>query len=101
LPAQEALDPRSQSADDEFFSTHRPEYVFLAAAKVGGVPANSSYPADFLYDNLAIQGNVIDSAWRHGASNLLFPGSSCIYPKLALQPIRRRVSAHGSAGAYQ
>jgi GDP-L-fucose synthase len=88
LPAREALDLRSQPAVDEFFRTQHPEYVFFAAAKVGGILANSSFPAEFLYDNLAIQGNIIDSAWRHGVKKLQFLGSSCIYPKLAPQPIR-------------
>jgi GDP-L-fucose synthase len=88
LPTREALDLCVQPAVDEFFARQRPDYVFLAAAKVGGILANSTYPADFLRDNLAIQTNVIDSAWRHGVRKLLFLGSSCIYPKLAPQPIR-------------
>lgn len=73
---------------DAFFEQERPEYVFLAAAKVGGIHANDTYPADFLRDNLQIQTNVIDAAWRAGAKKLCFLGSSCIYPKLAPQPIR-------------
>jgi GDP-L-fucose synthase len=81
------LDLRNQPAVDRFFSQHRPEYVFLAAAKVGGILANSTHPADFLRDNLAIQLNVIDEAWRHGVRKLAFLGSSCIYPKFAAQPI--------------
>lgn len=81
------LDLREQASVREFFAAQRPEYVFLAAAKVGGILANNSYPVDFLCDNLLIQTNVIDSAWRHGARKLLFLGSSCIYPKLAPQPI--------------
>jgi len=88
LRGHDVLDLRVRSQVDEFFASTHPEYVFLAAAKVGGILANSTYPADFLYDNLAIQTNVIDSAWRHGARKLLFLGSSCIYPKLAPQPIR-------------
>ena len=84
---------------DEFFADNRPEYVFLAAAKVGGILANSTYPADFLYDNLAIQTNVIDSAWRHGASKLLFLGSSCIYPRSAPQPIREEYLLTGELEA--
>jgi GDP-L-fucose synthase len=88
LPGRELVDLRVRSEVDEFFADNRPEYVFLAAAKVGGILANSTYPADFLYDNLAIQTNLIDSAWRHGATKLLFLGSSCIYPRLAPQPIR-------------
>jgi GDP-L-fucose synthase len=82
------LELRDRAAVDRFFSEEKPEYVFLAAAKVGGILANSSYPADFLYDNLAIQTNVIDAAFRSGTRKLAFLGSSCIYPKLAPQPIR-------------
>lgn len=73
---------------DDFFAAEKPEYVFLAAAKVGGILANATYPADFLRDNLLIQTNVIDAAYRQGATKLLFLGSSCIYPKFAPQPIR-------------
>ncbi len=76
---------RRRSSD--FFAEQRPEYVFLAAAKVGGIHANNTYPADFIRDNLQIQTNVIDAAYRHGASKLLFLGSSCIYPKHAPQPM--------------
>jgi GDP-L-fucose synthase len=72
----------------EFFNAEKPEYVFLAAAKVGGILANSTRPAEFLYDNLAIELNVIDSAYRAGVTKLQFLGSSCIYPKLAPQPMR-------------
>jgi GDP-L-fucose synthase len=72
---------------ETFFSIEKPEYVFLAAAKVGGILANSLYPADFLRDNLAIELNVIHSAWRHGVRKLCFLGSSCVYPKFAPQPI--------------
>jgi len=82
------LDLRNQAAVAQFFEDTRPQYVLLAAAKVGGIYANSTYPADFIRDNLQIQTNVIDSAWRSGASKLCFLGSSCIYPKLAPQPIR-------------
>jgi GDP-L-fucose synthase len=82
------LELRDRAAVDRFFSQEKPEYVFLAAAKVGGILANSSYPADFLYDNLAIQTNVIEAAFRGGTRKLAFLGSSCIYPKLAPQPIR-------------
>ena len=81
------LDLCSQAAVDAFFAAERPAYVFLAAARVGGIHANSSYPADFIRDNLLIQTNVIDAAWRNRASKLLFLGSSCIYPKLAPQPM--------------
>lgn len=82
------LDLTDQGAADAFFASERPEYVFLAAAKVGGIHANSTYPADFIRDNLAIQTNVIHSAWKHGARKLLFLGSSCIYPRDCPQPIK-------------
>jgi GDP-L-fucose synthase len=82
------LDLRDQAATRRFFAEAKPEYVFLAAAKVGGILANATYPADFIYDNLAIEANVIDAAARTGVRKLLFLGSSCIYPKLAPQPIR-------------
>lgn len=81
------LDLTRQAAVDEFFARSRPSYVFLAAAKVGGILANASFPAQFLADNLLIQTNVIDAAYRNGARKLLFLGSSCIYPKLAPQPM--------------
>ncbi len=83
-----ALDLSDQAAVDRFFATERPAQVFLAAARVGGIRANDAYPADFIRDNLAIQTNVIHSAWRHGVRKLLFLGSSCIYPRLAPQPMR-------------
>ena len=76
------------NATDRFFAENGPEYVFLAAAKVGGIKANNSFPADFIRINLQIQTNVIDSAFRHGVTKLLFLGSSCIYPKHAPQPMR-------------
>jgi GDP-L-fucose synthase len=82
------LDLRERDAVDAFFDDVRPEYVVLAAAKVGGIVANSTYPADFLSDNLRIQVNVLDAAARTGVRRLLFLGSSCIYPKYADQPIR-------------
>jgi GDP-L-fucose synthase len=82
------LDLRNSAAVDEFFKEHEPEYVFLAAAKVGGILANDRYPADFLYDNLMIQNNVIEAAYRYNVEKLLFVGSSCIYPKHAPQPLR-------------
>ncbi len=81
------VDLTRQSAVEEFFAARRPDYVFLAAARVGGIQANATYPADFIRDNLLIQNNIIDAAWRHGAKKLLFLGSSCIYPKFAPQPI--------------
>jgi GDP-L-fucose synthase len=82
------LDLREQSAVRDFFETERPAYVFLAAAKVGGIMANNIYRAEFLFDNLQIQNNIIDSAYRVGVKKLLFLGSSCIYPKLAPQPLQ-------------
>jgi GDP-L-fucose synthase len=82
------LDLCDQAAVNQFFLEHRPEFVFLSAAKVGGILANSTRPAEFLHDNLAIQTNVIHAAWRHGAKKLLFLGSSCVYPRLAPQPIK-------------
>jgi GDP-L-fucose synthase len=88
LRTRAELDLCSQAAVEAFFAAERPQYVFLAAAKVGGIQANNSFPADFIRDNLQIQTNVIDSAWRHGTRKLLFLGSSCIYPKLAPQPMR-------------
>jgi GDP-L-fucose synthase len=81
------LDLRNQAAVEQFFGSERPSHVFLAAAKVGGIHANSTYPADFMRDNLQIQSNVIDAAYRNGAKKLLFLGSSCIYPKFAPQPM--------------
>jgi GDP-L-fucose synthase len=81
------LDLTDQRAVDAFFAEHRPAQVYVAAAKVGGIHANDTYPAEFLRDNLAIQTNVIHSAWKHGTRKLLFLGSSCIYPKLAPQPL--------------
>ncbi|GAA3995347.1 GDP-L-fucose synthase [Hymenobacter fastidiosus] len=82
------LDLRNQAAVADFFAEEQPDYVLLAAAKVGGIQANSTYRADFLYDNLMIQSNVLQQSHRHGVRKLLFLGSSCIYPKLAPQPIR-------------
>lgn len=82
------LDLRDQQAVARFFQEEKPEYVFLAAAKVGGILANDTYRAEFLYDNLAIQNNVIHQSYVHGVKKLLFLGSSCIYPKLAPQPLK-------------
>jgi GDP-L-fucose synthase len=90
------LDLTRQAAVEEFFATERPEYVFLAAAKVGGILANSTRPAEFIADNLAIQSNVIDAAYRNGAKKLLFLGSSCIYPKFAPQPIHEESLLEGA-----
>ncbi len=82
------LDLMNGRAVATFFAEERPDHVFLAAAKVGGILANNTYPADFIRDNLEIQTNVIDAAWRSGVKRLLFLGSSCIYPKLCPQPIK-------------
>ena len=82
------LDLRDQHSVEEFFKEERPEYVFLAAAKVGGIGFNKSFPADFIRDNLQIQTNIVDSAYRHGCKKLLFLGSACIYPKHAEIPIK-------------
>lgn len=90
------LDLRNQQAVLSFFETERPEYVFLAAAKVGGIFANNEYPADFLYDNLMIQNNVIHAAHLFDVKKLLFLGSSCIYPKYADQPIKEEYLLTGS-----
>jgi GDP-L-fucose synthase len=84
----EALDLTDQAAVRAFFAEERPDQVYLAAAKVGGIHANSTYPAEFIYQNLMIEANVIDAAFRNGVKKLLFLGSSCIYPKLAEQPMR-------------
>jgi len=88
LRTRAELDLTDDHAVSSFFEVERPAYVFLAAAKVGGIKANNDYPAEFLRDNLAIQTNVIHSAWKSGVTKLCFLGSSCIYPKLAPQPLR-------------
>jgi GDP-L-fucose synthase len=88
LRARQQLDLTNQREVRQFFSEERPEYVFLAAAKVGGILANDTYPADFIGQNIQIQINTIDEAYRAGAKRLLFLGSSCIYPKLAPQPLK-------------
>lgn len=87
LPTREELDLTDQAAVYRFFSQMKPEYVFLVAGRVGGILANSTYPADFIRDNIMIQSNVIDAAYRYGTTKLLDLGSSCIYPKLAPQPM--------------
>lgn len=86
--SSQALDLRNQYAVDTFFIEQKPEYVFLAAAKVGGILANRSYPAEFLYDNVMIEANVIHASYVHAVKKLMFLGSSCIYPKFAEQPIK-------------
>jgi GDP-L-fucose synthase len=87
LRTRAELDLRDQAAVEAFFVSERPDQVLMAAAKVGGIHANNSQPAEFLHDNLIVQNNVIHSAWRHGVKKLLFLGSSCIYPRLAPQPM--------------
>lgn len=82
------LDLTDQRAVNDFFATERPEYVFLAAAKVGGIEANDKAPADFMYQNMMLEMNVINAAWRNGCRKLEFLGSSCIYPRMAPQPMR-------------
>lgn len=89
------LDLRNQTAVQDFFSREKPEYVFMAAAKVGGIQANNIFKADFIYDNLAIELNVIHSAWKSNVKKLLFLGSSCIYPKMAPQPIKEEYILSG------
>ena len=88
LPSREDIDLSDLGAVDKWFAKNKPSIVILAAAKVGGILANSRYPADFLIKNLKIQTNVIESAWSHGVKRLIFLGSSCIYPKFARQPIK-------------
>lgn len=93
------LDLRNQAAVDAFFASEKPAYVFLAAAKVGGIYANDHYPADFIRDNLQIQTNVIDAAHRNVVSKLLFLGSSCIYPKMSPQPLKEDYLLNGALEA--
>ena len=95
LKTSKELDLRNQQAVSDFFQVQKPDYVFLAAAKVGGIIANSTYRADFLYENLAIQNNVIHSAYETGVKKLMFLGSSCIYPKLAPQPLKEEYLLSG------
>ena len=94
-PEIDEIDLTDQKAVAAFFAAERPEYVFLAAAMVGGIHANNTYPADFIHVNLTIQNNVIDQAYRHGVKRLLFLGSSCIYPKEASQPMSEDVLLTG------
>jgi GDP-L-fucose synthase len=88
LRTHQELDLREASGVERFFAQAQPRYAFLAAARVGGILANDSFPADFIFDNLRIEANVIHQCWRSGVERLLFLGSSCIYPKLAAQPLR-------------
>ena len=96
VKTSQELDLRDQSAVGQFFALEKPEYVFLAAAKVGGIVANNSYRADFLYENLAIQNNVIHNAYITGVKKLMFLGSSFIYPKLAPQPLKEEYLLTGT-----
>jgi len=96
LRSSKELDLRKQEAVEGFFASERPDIVFLAAAKVGGIVANNTYRADFLYDNLMIEANVIHNAYRSGVRKLLFLGSSCIYPKFAEQPITEEALLTGT-----
>ena len=90
------LDLKNQAAVQAFFESEKPDQVYLAAAKVGGIHANNTYPAEFIYDNLMVQANVIDAAFRSGVQKLLFLGSSCIYPKLAPQPMNEAALLTGT-----
>lgn len=89
------LDHRDQAAVREFYAREKPDYVFVAAAKVGGILANDTYPAEFIYDNLMIEANLIHGAWEAGVKKLLFLGSTCIYPKLAPQPLKEEYLLSG------
>jgi GDP-L-fucose synthase len=96
LKTKAELDLSKQQAVDAFFSEHRPEYVILAAARVGGIIANSSYKGEFIHDNLLIQNNIIHFSWMNGVRRLLFLGSTCIYPKLAPQPLKEEYLLTGA-----
>ncbi len=95
IKSSSELDLRNQQAVNDFFAKEKPEYVFLAAAKVGGILANNTYRAEFIYDNLMIQSNIIEAAYRSDVKKLLFLGSSCIYPKLAPQPLKEEYLLSG------
>ena len=90
------LDLTNQLAVQQFFAQEKPSQVYLAAAKVGGIHANNTYPADFIYENLMVQANVIDAAFKNGVKKLLFLGSSCIYPRMAQQPMREDALLSGA-----
>lgn len=96
LKTREELDLLDQKAVAKFFDTEKPEYVFLAAAKVGGIMANSTYPGEFIYENLTLQANVLEQARKNSVTKLLFLGSSCIYPRLAPQPIKEKYFLSGN-----
>lgn len=89
------LDLRNQQAVNDFFAKEKPDYVFLAAARVGGIHANNAYRAEFIYDNLMMESNIIHASYKNNAAKLLFLGSSCIYPKLALQPLKEEYLLSG------
>lgn len=95
LKTRQELNLLDQRSVNQFFAKEKPEYVFLAAAKVGGIMANKTYPAEFIYENLMVQTNVIDAAYRSGIKKLLFLGSSCIYPRLAAQPMNEKYLLSG------
>ena len=94
--SSDSLDLRNQIKTDLFFESEKPDFVFLAAGKVGGINANNTYRAEFIYDNIVIATNVIHSSYRHGVKKLLFLGSSCIYPKLAPQPLKEEYLLSGN-----
>mgnify|MGYP006191477573 FL=1 len=96
VKSSKELDLKNQQAVHDFFNQEQPEYVFLAAAKVGGIHANNTYPATFIYDNIMIQSNVIQAAYEFNVKKLLFLGSSCIYPKMASQPLKEEYLLTGS-----
>lgn len=96
LRTSKELDLRNQYAVEQFFKEQQPDYVFLAAAKVGGIVANNTYRAEFLYDNLMIESNIINASYKNGVQKLLFLGSSCIYPKMAPQPLKEEYLLMGS-----
>jgi GDP-L-fucose synthase len=98
---REVLDLERQAETQAVFEREQPEYVFLAAAKVGGILANDTYPAEFIYSNIMVQTNIIHSSYRTGVRKLLFLGSSCIYPKHCPQPMKEGVSADRSSRADQ
>jgi len=95
LKTSSELDLRNQAAVNAFFEKEKPEYVFLSAAKVGGIVANNTFRGEFIYENLMIQSNVIHAAWKNGVKKLLFLGSSCIYPKMCEQPIKEEYLLNG------
>ena len=96
MRSSKELDLRNQQAVEDFFATQKPEYVFLSAAKVGGIVANNTSPAEFIYDNMMIAFNIVNAAYRHNVRKLLFLGSSCIYPKICPQPIKEEYLLTGA-----